>query len=92
MQHTITHGGSTAACIAHNMCPQAQTNISRAQADASDASKKLWLRLQNNRQGGGKPYENQNIFFLKYFDPINGLFPQEKGILLQSQHAVYVTT
>ena len=56
MQHTSRHGGSTAACTAHNMCPQAQTNIPRAEAEASD--EKLWLRMQNNRQAGGKPCEN----------------------------------
>ena len=65
MQHTSRHGGSTAACTAHNMCPQAQTNIPRAEAEASD--EKLWLRMQNNRQAGGKPCENQNNFFLEFW-------------------------
>ena len=39
------------------LTPQAKTNESRAEAEASDGSEKLWLRLQNNRQGGGKPCE-----------------------------------
>ena len=62
MQHIIRHGGSIAAYTAHDKCPQAQTNISRAEAEASGASEKLWLRMQNNRQAGGKPCENQNNF------------------------------
>ena len=69
MQNTIRHGGSIAAYTAHDKCPQAQTNVSRAEAEASGASEKLWLRMQNNRQAGGKPCENQNNFFIEYFDP-----------------------
>ena len=70
MQHTIRHGGNIAAYTAQDNCPQAQTNISRAEAEASDAIEKLWLQMQNKRQAGGKPCENQNNFFLEYFDPI----------------------
>ena len=67
MQHTIRHGGSIAAYTAHDTCPQAQTNVSKAEPESSDASEKLWLRMQNNRQAGGKPCENQNNLFLRIF-------------------------
>ena len=60
MQHAIRHGGSIDAYTAHDMCPhsQAQTNESRAEAEASDASEKLWQRMQNSRQARGNPCEN----------------------------------
>ena len=58
MQHTITHGGSIAAYTAHDTYPQARTNISTAEAEASDASEKLWQRMQNSRQARGNPCEN----------------------------------
>ena len=68
MQHTIRHGGSIAAYTAHDTCPQAQTNVSRAEVtEASDASEKLRLQMQNKRQAGGKPCENQNNLFLRIF-------------------------
>ena len=59
MQHTIRHWGSIAAYTDHDKCPQAQANVSRAEAEPSYASEKLWLRMQNSRQAGGKPCENQ---------------------------------
>ena len=40
------------------LTPQAQTNESRAEAEASDASEKLWQRMQNSRQARGNPCEN----------------------------------
>ena len=58
MQNTITHRGSITAYTAHDKCPQAQTNVSRAEAEASDASEKLWQRMQNSRQARGNPCEN----------------------------------
>ena len=66
MQHTIRHGGSIAAYTAHDTCPQAQTNVSRAEAEASKAIEKLWLQMQNKRQAGGKPCENPGNFFLEH--------------------------
>ena len=65
MQNTIRHGGSIAAYTAHDKCPQAQTHISRAGAEASDENEKLWLQMQNNREGGGKPENKNNWLFIK---------------------------
>ena len=46
--------------------PQAKTNESGAEAEASDAIEKLWLQMQNKRQAGGKPCENPGNFFLEH--------------------------
>ena len=45
------------------MCsPQAQTNISAAEAEAGDASAKQWLRMQNIGRAGGESCKKQNYF------------------------------
>ena len=43
------------------MCsPQAQTNISAAEAEAGDASAKQWLQRQNVGRAGGEPCKKQD--------------------------------
>ena len=37
----------------NNTCPQAQTNISIAEAEAADENAKHWLRMQNTKRAGG---------------------------------------
>ena len=37
----------------NNTCPQAQTNITIAEAEAADENAKHWLRMQNTKRAGG---------------------------------------
>ena len=46
----------------HVCSPQAQTNISAAEAEAADASAKQWLGRQNIGRAGGEPCKKKKNF------------------------------